>query len=508
MNINYSKIISDKRARNYSSMATENLTDFQKHLDLLLTESDTKIKSVLPTLCESDLSVPFVKYYVRTEAMDDSDIAELLKSVPSDDERIRPMLEDALEYKGSMDWLRDDAKYEFACKRYHATCVYESYYADELGMIGYNINTSPEALMRYVDLIRDIELDNYNSICKEFPALLKKNTELILGLKVRLTGQSANIVVSLPVVIVKRLCNEGTKQQKKEFIKIIDNNINMMKAYINTADSRYYNIYTAYLDNLYASKQVLVESMVVGIRESFATVEHIADMQPDILMYEDAIVSDPVAELEDAMADIIFNDDDITMEQMCKIVTLEQQINHMYVVEENKVVRKAALKVEKGSTKVASKIKAKADDARRTGTIVKKSVDPFVNAVTKVLNDLKEKDRKGRRAAIVEGNYRSKLFGFLRKGILSIAVGMAAPGPAFVGVILGVITMIAAVGIDITIDARERKKILAQLETELAVVNEKLEDSRGDEKKENKYQLIRIKKKLEADIDRVKFRLK
>ena len=40
------------------------------------------------------------------------------------------------------------------------------------------------------------------------------------------------------------------------------------------------------------------------------------------------------------------------------------------------------------------------------------------------------------------------------------------------------------------------------------VVNEKIEDSRGDENKAKKYELIRIKKKLENDLDRVKYRLK
>lgn len=508
MNINYSKIIKKKQERNYSAMENESVIDFQRHLDMLVTESDTTIKETLPILCRTELGVPFVKYYVRTEAMDDSDVLKLLESVSPDND-IRPMLEDAFDHKSSMEWLNIDTKYKLACDRFHMSCAYESYYADELGMIGYNINTSPEAVFRYSNVLRDIDIENYSTVVKEFPALLKKNTELILGLRVVLTGQTANMIVSLPVVIVRRICNEGNKQQQKEFIKIIDKNISDLKAYINTADSRYYNIYMSYLDNLAYAKTLLKESLSTTIKEStFSTMEHIANMQPDVVMYEDGVISDPLAELEDVMCDIVFTDDDISMEQLASIATLENQINMMYVVEEGKLVRKAAHRVEKSMTKTASKLKAKADDIKRDKAAIKKVTSPFSNAITKILNDFREMDKKERRRRIVEGDFKSKLFSLLKRSILSIAAVGVGFHAGVVPLVISLIGVITGLAIDVGLDSKERKKLLHELETELAIVNEKIEDSRGDAKRENKYQLMRIKKKLEGDIERIKFRLK
>lgn len=508
MNINYSKIIADKRARNYNDMVNESLVEFQRHMNLLVTESDDKIKQVLPTLCKAELGVPFVKYYVRTEAMDDSDISELLKTVPTDDTTIRPALEAALYHKGSMEWLNLDTKYKIACERYHNTCLYESTYADELGMIGYNINTSPEAVYRYSNILRNIEVDGYSSVSKSFPEILKKNTELILGLKVTLSGQVGNMIVSLPVVIARRICNEGNKQQKKDFIKIIDKNLADVKAYINTADSRYYNIYMSYMDNLIYAKDMLKESASISIKEStFSSLEHIADMQPDVVMYEDGVISDPIAELEYLMSDIVFSDD-ISMENITKLATLQTQIDNMYIVEEGKLIRKAAHRVEKAMTKAATKIRNTGNEIKQDKAAIKKVTSPFTNAITKTLKDFKEMDKKERRRRIVEGDFKSKLFSLLKRSILSVALVTAGYYAGLVPLIITLIATITGLAIDTRLDIKERKKLLHELKTELAIVNEKLEDSRGDEKKENKYQLIRIKKKLEADIERIEFRLK
>ena len=45
------------------------------------------------------------------------------------------------------------------------------------------------------------------------------------------------------------------------------------------------------------------------------------------------------------------------------------------------------------------------------------------------------------------------------------------------------------------------------METELKLVDEKIEDAKSDKKDKEKYQLMRIKAKLEKEIDRIKFGL-
>ena len=53
-------------------------------------------------------------------------------------------------------------------------------------------------------------------------------------------------------------------------------------------------------------------------------------------------------------------------------------------------------------------------------------------------------------------------------------------------------------------EEREKKRILLELETELKIVKEKIEDAKGDNVKEQKYQLMRIQSNLEKEIMRIK----
>lgn len=50
----------------------------------------------------------------------------------------------------------------------------------------------------------------------------------------------------------------------------------------------------------------------------------------------------------------------------------------------------------------------------------------------------------------------------------------------------------------------ERKKLLSELKRELEIVDEKIKDADGSGDREKKYQLMRVKHKLETDIDRIK----
>jgi hypothetical protein len=51
---------------------------------------------------------------------------------------------------------------------------------------------------------------------------------------------------------------------------------------------------------------------------------------------------------------------------------------------------------------------------------------------------------------------------------------------------------------------REKKRILLELETELKIVREKIEDAKGENEKQKKYQLMRIEADLEKEVMRIK----
>lgn len=692
MYIDLTKIVAEKQASQKTySFKNKTAPEFSAELQSLI-ESSANVSDYLTELSETQLGAPFINYYVTTENMSCDEISSLLENI-SEDSSIRPRLEAARDYYSSMKWLNLDTKYNFACKRYNATCMFESSYATELQMINYNINTSPETVTRYAKLIQHIETDPYSDVEQVFPELLKKNTELILGLRITLTGRTVSLFTDLPMVIAKRIVKEGTKKQAKSFIVILDKNISDVVTFVNTGDARQYNMYMAYLDSLENAKRYITESPIC---ESVVS-EHIADMQPDVLMYERGIVEDPAAELEELMSDIVFSDDEeITEESLIKLARLANEINHQgTIVEEgdnplqrygkaiskapgyksylrsihknpmaklglkagqayqrrkiekdaktedidddylvdiddeilsegmfdagfanlrmriakalegrfrvtnvnkgmggkdkfditseesdddtkttvestgtgcnvisrgdgkikrhftnislsaayskiislfnrpeslldgatysdddfditmedsgaNKAIRKGAYKVSDKSRKVASKVDKTRKDNHRTKEAIKRGVDPFIRSVGKWIDDVQKMDKEERRKRIITNQFKLKLLKAFRKimkmitgtVVLTVALGTV------VGVGISVIALITSIAIDKAVDDKTRRQLINELQTELDIVNEKIEDSRGDENKAKKYELMRIKRKLETDLDRVKYRLK
>lgn len=536
MNINIKRIIAEKTSNQtdrmtalFESAKCENtIESYRNYIDILSKESDDVIKRNANNLLENYSTMRFLKYFVSTEAFTIDELndlnAEIALRIKECDESCaahKEYLEDTqtkvnatIECMSTMEWLRADTKYRFACERYNSACLYESSkVVDDLDMVVYTINTNPNSINQYAKVLAKIDTTEFSQIEQSFPALLKLNTDMILGLDVTLSGKVMLMVTSMPVVIAKRLILNGSVKQKRAFINIIDKQLVTVKSQMKKGNERQYTVLNEYLTNLHQASDMLRQNC-----NSLPIKEHIADMQPNIIMYEDGIIEDPVAELEDLLSDIIFDEDDEicdkTLESLC---ILQTKINHIYsTVEEGKVstaVRKGAYKVADKSNKLASKVANTRSEAKRTATAVKKGADPFINMTNKLINDMKNMDRNERRERIITGQFKLKLFKALKKLIVMITAGAVVYSVGFspAGVatlVIAIISLLAGVAIDKKLDDKVRREIIHELETELAVVNEKLEDSRGDEKKENKYQLIRIKKKLESDLDRVKYHLR
>ena len=84
MDINYSKILAEKKSHDYSSMATDSVVNFTKRMDSLLTESSDVIKKYLPDIVKNKLGESFIRYYSLTENMDGDDISNLLENISED----------------------------------------------------------------------------------------------------------------------------------------------------------------------------------------------------------------------------------------------------------------------------------------------------------------------------------------------------------------------------------------------------------------------------------------
>lgn len=169
--------------------------------------------------------------------------------------------------------------------------------------------------------------------------------------------------------------------------------------------------------------------------------------------------------------------------------------------EGRKKVNVAAHKVKTGLNKAKTNFKKGSQAAKAVGNHIDKAGKAIDNAATSAVNKAKNVYRNDIRGEIIEHKTTVKFGRIIRKGITLGSI--AAVGPA-----LAAIAAVTSLAMKKKVKEKERRKILSELQEELEIVNEKIEDSRGDEDKEKKYQLMRIRNKLQKDITRIQYGLK
>ena len=495
-----------------------------KFISMMATKPNSVVVENYGNILDNPYGLKFLHHHIHTEAVSVPDldclICEIDKRIPKEakDETLSKLKASAKackEFKGSTKAIKESVLYRLALKDFNSQCIYESMIVDELDIVSYNINTSPEAVTDYARLLQDIELRDYSSIAESLPDILTKNTEMLIGLYVTFSGRTGVLFTSIPMVIVNRIVKDGTKKQQLAYIRIIDRNISMIRDALKDCESKHYKLLSEYLKNLYSAKDLLVKQSSVAMESSDNVYEGIADMQPDIVSSDrEGPVYDLVWKAREVATDMIYDDEEvISNETLTKLAKLNAEANKVYGVTEGKLgkfVSKNAHKVEKAGRKAVSKIRQGKDDIKRAKVAADKAVAPAINLINKSVNEIKSLDKKERRERIITGEFKLKLKKTLGRAIKIVVAGSvatAAWGP-IVGSILALIGIITGLAIDDALDAKVRRELLAELETELSVVNEKLDDSKSDGNKNAKYQLIRIKKALESDIDRVRYRLK
>ena len=70
------------------------------------------------------------------------------------------------------------------------------------------------------------------------------------------------------------------------------------------------------------------------------------------------------------------------------------------------------------------------------------------------------------------------------------------------------IIFIGHIATDKYLDKKERAKLLRELEDEIQICNEKIDDSRGDDNKQKKYELMRIRNQLTRTSEKIRLGLK
>lgn len=207
-------------------------------------------------------------------------------------------------------------------------------------------------------------------------------------------------------------------------------------------------------------------------------------------------------------------DDDAITEAMLRLGRIANIIRENYYVDvtedgtvmiiesdAGKVARKASDKVEHEFSKVATK-----DKTSGVGQAVKRTIDPMEKFIQKQYQTLKEKDANERRQIIIKGGTLPKITRWIKRSIGLIAmatVGQVIPAAA----VISGITFIGYIATDKYLDKKERAKIMKELDDEIMICNEKIEDSRGDDNKQKKYELMRIRNNLQRTRDKIHYGL-
>ena len=166
----------------------------------------------------------------------------------------------------------------------------------------------------------------------------------------------------------------------------------------------------------------------------------------------------------------------------------------------SKAIRGAA----HASAKATDKARGAAGKTSEFNRDVSKIGEPIIKFVEEILAKMRKANAEDRRNIIIKGGVVPKLVRYAKRGIAAIIAGSFGP----TGAVIAVIGLMTSIAVDHYLDSRERTKILRELEDELAIVEEKIDDARGDSNKQKKYELMRIRNKLKTDINRIKLRLR
>lgn len=455
-------------------------------------------------------------------------ISALTMNKPHYDEllEVNTVLESKIDQYNDRSFSTEDLKMKVAIKRFKEASLFESYISSNFDVITSNINYEPRVLVDFEQELRKLKMCTDPTDIVEYPDILQKITHMVLGVKVKFTNEALTLISTSPEVITSCLIkHQPNSIQLKSFVKVLKGQIRLMYTHMTTNAGEFeYNLFKGYLASLKKSKD-MVESTLKTHSNKTVT-ENIATMQPDIII-ADGVIEDISLEVDDELCTLIDKmGEELELEDLNGLTDLRERlekiIETMPLTEADTVTKIAGAAGRAGQKAVTVARKAQ-DKGRKLATAVNKIADPFVNMINSTINKIKEVDGEERRKRIVSGEFRFKLFNVLSKSIgtivggklLHAAVmsgGKSALTKAFLGSmvspIITLIAVIAAIAIDKKLDKKERQKILYELESELKIVSEKLDDAKGDNSREEKYQLMRIQQKLQHDVDRIKYHLK
>ena len=429
-------------------------------------------------------------------------------------EDIINLIDSLVESRRDTDYIIEDTKLSLLNEMYDnafssTESLNESYhyvFAD-MDVIARNINSTPESVNMYIELLKQIEIQNPNAIAKDIPKLLVRNTDIICNCTIILTNDVLKAMTSLPRMLAYKIVDANiSNSQKKRYINMIDLQINRIMKILRHGDDRQYTTCKTYLDELRDSRAIIYDNIN---KVNKSTTESIADMQPGVpndVEEDKELMDEFLDEIAENLCHILYSDNyQVMIESAVNLSEIEQLIEGKVA---DKLV-KGAVVANKGTTKVANAVTKTGSDTRRVAVATKNIVTPFARTIGDFVDNIQKTEKNKRRERVITKSFRSRASLLIRQGIKIVAGSGAAYAANSVVPIVGpIVILIGVIGsVYKTLDdeVRERNEIISELETELKITREKIEDAKGDENKEKKYQLMRIEQALEKEVNRLKF---
>ena len=199
------------------------------------------------------------------------------------------------------------------------------------------------------------------------------------------------------------------------------------------------------------------------------------------------------------------------LNHFAQLLTICETYGYDLITErKDSIVAKAARQVKRGTDKVVQGARQARDTAHDAKVAIDKTTDAMAKFIEQTYDDITKKDLDARKKEIMAKGLKGKLKKILRwvrttlVGTGAMAIGSAGGVP--VVTVIAAISLIGYIAKESKLEANARNEIIRELEDEIKICDEKIEDSRGDDKKQNKYELIRIRSKLEKELNRVKLR--
>lgn len=269
--------------------------------------------------------------------------------------------------------------------------------------------------------------------------------------------------------------------------------------------------YTLLENILNSQNDVVIEYSISELNYINNMIEYItekANIVEEKFIYEKAL-----DKFNSLVESIFFEDTDIELESFISLYEITEALCEYESTLEasSRIITKGTEKLTKAAGNLSAKSSGLSSSSSKIGQIKRgakivddRASDAINNKIDQILNFTRDQKRE----KLITGKNTIRLSKVLKTIIGIIVAGGLVKSHPIVGAAVTIIGLLGARGLSKATEVREKRRIMLELETELKITKEKIEDAKGENAKEKKYQLMRIESELEKEIFRIKHGMK